>query len=105
MGRRILIGGMIVGVAALLGFDWWYHLHKADVARWSELMKTLTKGGKILEGPGETGVSPKDVVQIVISIAVLVPSLLMILSSKYQGSDKHRAYATMGTLLAFWLKS
>ena len=43
------------------------------------------------------------VMQTVISCAVLTASLFVILAKRYSPKDKHWAYATVGTLLGFWL--
>jgi len=44
-------------------------------------------------------------VQVVISILVLAASLTVILLKRYSPKDKHWAYATVGTILGFWLNS
>jgi len=41
--------------------------------------------------------------QVVVSAALLAASLFVILSKRYSPTDKHWAYATVGTLLGFRL--
>jgi len=45
----------------------------------------------------------KPVMQVGISILVIAASLFVILSKRYAPRDKHWAYATVGTILGFWL--
>lgn len=45
------------------------------------------------------------VVRCIISVIILAAALYVILSKQYAGIDKHWAYATVGTILGFWLKS
>lgn len=42
--------------------------------------------------------------RITVSAAVLAASLFIILSNRYGPKDKHWAYATVGTVLGYWLK-
>lgn len=39
-----------------------------------------------------------------ISVVLLAAALWVILSQRYQATDKHWAYGTIGTLIGFWLK-
>jgi hypothetical protein len=41
--------------------------------------------------------------QILITMALTGASLFVILSTRYGPKDKHWAYATVGTILGFWL--
>lgn len=43
-------------------------------------------------------------IQAAITFVLLLPSLFIILSSRFAPNDKHWAYATVGTILGFWLK-
>jgi hypothetical protein len=38
------------------------------------------------------------------SAIILIPALYVILSKNYSPRDKHWAYATVGTILGFWLR-
>jgi hypothetical protein len=54
-----------------------------------------------------TSEKPTDLVllmRVAVSLLVLGASLFVILSKRYGPKDKHWAYATVGTLLGFWLK-
>jgi len=42
--------------------------------------------------------------QGVISACLLVSTPFVILSAKYDANSKHWAFATVGTILGFWLK-
>ena len=46
---------------------------------------------------------PAFVVQVVVSGIVLFSSLTVILLKRYSPKDKHWAYASVGTILGFWL--
>jgi hypothetical protein len=48
---------------------------------------------------------PSERMQIAISIALLWAALRVILSKAYGPTDKHWAYATIGTLLGYWLRT
>jgi hypothetical protein len=45
------------------------------------------------------------IMQIVMSLALTAASLFVILRKDYGPKDKHWAYATIGTILGFWLRS
>jgi uncharacterized membrane protein len=47
---------------------------------------------------------PHVVMQILVSIVLLVATLFVILSKKYDAKDKHWAYTTIGLIIGFWLK-
>ena len=51
---------------------------------------------------GHTGPDP-NLMEPLISCAVLAASLFVILAKRYSIKDKHWAYATVGTLFGFWL--
>ena len=42
--------------------------------------------------------------QVLVSIVLLIATLFVILSKKYDARNKHWAYATVGLLVGFWLK-
>jgi hypothetical protein len=42
--------------------------------------------------------------QIVISVFVLGSGLWVVLSRKYQPTEKHWAFGVVGTIIGFWLK-
>lgn len=56
----------------------------------------------LVSSPEATGVAL--VCSAVISLIVLSAALYVILSKKYTPKDKHWAYATIGTVLGFWLR-
>ncbi len=57
-------------------------------------------------GPTVTwfGLLPQTVGQIVFTAFLLAASLFVILSRRYAPPDRHWAYATIGTLVGYWLK-
>jgi hypothetical protein len=50
------------------------------------------------------GLFSRTIMQVAISLSLLGASLIVILSGQYDPSIKHWAFATVGTLLGFWLK-
>ena len=51
--------------------------------------------------------APRDfrtIMQVVVSIPLLIGGLFVILAKWYQPSDRHWAYATVGTISGYWLK-
>ena len=42
--------------------------------------------------------------QVIVTLALLVPCLLVIVSNGYDQNAKHWAFGTVGTILGFWLK-
>lgn len=46
----------------------------------------------------------KTIMQIVVSIPLLLGGMFVILAKRYQPSDRHWAYATVGTIAGYWLK-
>jgi hypothetical protein len=51
-----------------------------------------------------TGLDLRAIMQVLVTCAVGGCSLFVILSKGYGPKDKHWAYATVGTLLGYWLK-
>jgi hypothetical protein len=55
-----------------------------------------------------SGIRPKisfrPTMQVIITLALLVPCLLVIVSNGYDQNAKHWAFGTVGTILGFWLK-
>lgn len=47
---------------------------------------------------------PKGLMQVSVSLLLLTAALFAILSDHYQLSTMHWAYATVGTILGFWLR-
>jgi C4-dicarboxylate-specific signal transduction histidine kinase len=45
------------------------------------------------------------VMQVVVSLVLLSATLFVVLSKKYDAKDKHWAYATVGVIVGFWLKT
>lgn len=46
----------------------------------------------------------KAFVPVAVTLRLLVGALFVILSKRYTPADRHWAYATVGTLLGYWLK-
>jgi hypothetical protein len=46
----------------------------------------------------------KLAMQILISVAFGAASLFMVIAKRFAPKDKHWAYATLGTILGFWLR-
>ena len=42
--------------------------------------------------------------QITVTLILLLASLFVILSAQYDANSKHWAFATVGTILGYWLK-
>ena len=51
----------------------------------------------------KAGTTPYQIMQILLSLVVASASLYVILSRRYAPKDKHWAYATIGTVVGFWL--
>jgi len=47
---------------------------------------------------------PGLIMQMVLSLIVIGAGLFMILSKRYDASNEHWAYGTVGTVVGFWLK-
>jgi hypothetical protein len=58
-------------------------------------------GGPTLEFPDWVAV----MMQVLISLIILGAALWVILSRKYQPTDRHWAYGLVGTVIGFWLHS
>jgi hypothetical protein len=56
--------------------------------------------------PAETASAsqPQFLMQSVITLVLLLPSLVVIMKKNYDPSQKHWAYGTIGTIVGFWLK-
>lgn len=84
MRKRITsIGVFVIAVGGLL-----FYRHSA----------LISKGPSLFAVPPET-------MRVIISFVVTAASLFVILSKSYGPKDKHWAYATVGTVLGFWLNS
>jgi hypothetical protein len=46
----------------------------------------------------------RSIMQVMLSLALTPASLFIIISKDYGPKDKHWAYATIGTVVGFWLK-
>jgi hypothetical protein len=64
----------------------------------------LSVTGLSLRYVAYTGFDLHAIMQVVVSSVVGAAGLFVILSTRYGPKDKHWAYATVGTLLGFWLK-
>src|ERR1039457_5898461 len=53
----------------------------------------------------EAGFGLFPVMQVVLSVTVGAAALFVILSRRFTPRDKHWAYATLGTIIGFWLNS
>jgi len=51
----------------------------------------------------KAGTRPYEIMQFLLSLVVASASLYVILSRRYAPKDKHWAYATIGTVVGFWL--
>ncbi|MGB0015036.1 MAG: hypothetical protein WBQ03_25815 [Candidatus Sulfotelmatobacter sp.] len=47
----------------------------------------------------------KNIMPVVVSVILLIGGLFIILAKRYQPSDRHWAYATVGTIVGYWLKA
>ena len=47
---------------------------------------------------------PRTIISIAVSAVLLLGGLFVILAKRYQPSDRHWAYATVGTIAGHWLK-
>ena len=46
----------------------------------------------------------QSIMPIVVTLVLLVGSLFVILAKRYQATDRHWAYGTVGTIVGYWLK-
>jgi hypothetical protein len=46
----------------------------------------------------------QEIMQVIISIALLVSGLYVVLSHGYGATEQHWAYGSMGTVVGFWLR-
>jgi hypothetical protein len=51
-----------------------------------------------------TPTSFRMIMPMVVSVVSLAGGLFVILAKRYQSSDRHWAYATVGTIVGYWLK-
>ena len=63
----------------------------------------LTPSGPFDEAPHIDRL--REVMQIVVSVGIGASSLFVILTKRFTSGDKHWAYATIGTIIGFWLNS
>jgi len=47
----------------------------------------------------------KDSMQAFISVVLLLASIFVVLTKRYQEKDRNWAYGTIGALIGFWLRS
>jgi len=52
----------------------------------------------------KVAIPDRMIMRLVVSIVLLSAGLFVILSERYDPNAKHWAYATVGTILGFWLK-
>jgi hypothetical protein len=60
---------------------------------------------KLPTGRDEAGGGSRTIMQIAVSILLLGAALFVILSQRYDDSSKHWAFATVGTIIGYWLKA
>jgi hypothetical protein len=46
----------------------------------------------------------QEIMQVIISIALLASGLFVVLSHEYGATEQHWAYGSMGTVVGFWLR-
>jgi hypothetical protein len=46
---------------------------------------------------------PRMLAQLIVSTLLLLASLFVIMTKRYEPQDKHWAYGTVGTIVGFWL--
>jgi hypothetical protein len=93
--RKVSIGFLVLGVVVLIAWNWLW-LWAPD---WIfDLLAQHTAS------PVAAVLTMREWVQIIISVALLVASLFVVLSRKYEPKDKHWAYGTIGILVGFWLR-
>lgn len=63
----------------------------------------LISGNVAMFAELRAGTKPYQIMQILLSLVVAIASLYVILSGRYAPKDKHWAYATIGTVVGFWL--
>ena len=66
--------------------------------------KSAQAGYPLEDSPTHRRRNVTRIVQIVLSGALLVPSLVVILIPGFDGSTKQWAFGLTGTILGFWLK-
>jgi len=60
---------------------------------------------KAFKASREKSLILKQYMQVIISGVLVLAALYVILSNRYSDSEKNWAYATIGTILGFWIKT
>lgn len=95
MPPKILVGAASVAVLAWAASEFFS-------------VRVEPPGGPTFDvGPplGLSDVPYSVVVQIAISLILLAAALWVVLSQRYQPTDRHWAYGIIGTVVGFWLHS
>jgi hypothetical protein len=87
--------GFVLGVALLIAWNWLWLWAPAWLF---DLLAAQTAS------PVAAVLTMRDWVQIIVSVALLIASLLVVLSPKHAPQDKHWACGTIGVLVGFWLR-
>jgi hypothetical protein len=93
--RKVSIGFLVLGVVVLIAWNWLW----LWVPEWLFDLLTLQTASPIA-----AVLTMREWVQIIMSVLLLVASLVVVRSPKYEPKDKHWAYGTIGTLVGFWLR-
>ena len=93
--RKISIGFLVLGVVVLIAWNWLW----LWAPEWLFDLLSLQTAS-----PVAAVLTMREWVQIIVSVVLLVASLFVVLSPKYEPKDKHWAYGTIGVLVGFWLR-
>jgi len=89
---KILVGALVAG-AVLAG---WSSVHRPTVS-------DSSKGPTYDSAPLELASDVTSLMPTIISVVLLAASLWVILTKKYQPTDRHWAYGIVGTIIGYWL--
>jgi hypothetical protein len=67
-------------------------------------LQVLTPQTSAEATPPASPTQTQIIMQSLITLVLLLPSLIVIMKKDYDASQKHWAYGTIGTILGFWLK-
>jgi hypothetical protein len=57
-----------------------------------------------VDGLNRAPASNRPMMQVVVTIVLMLTCLFMVLSKSYDPNSLHWAYATLGTIVGFWLR-
>lgn len=69
--------------------------------RHTSFFKSRTRG---FSGGG-SNFSTKDNMAVIITLSILITSLIIILSGKYEAGTQNWAFVSIGALMGFWLRN